>query len=81
MESRINKLIRELLEKFGIKSNRVIGEWNLGGHLKNLVEQEISNAEKEMVGRIKDCRNEIGDPFSNHIINRLLNSLKGKHEN
>ena len=45
MESEINEKIREVLDLFGIETDAVIGEWNIIGHLKNVV--EIFSTEKE----------------------------------
>lgn len=35
MESKLNADIREVLEKFGVDTTKVIGEWNIIGHLVN----------------------------------------------
>lgn len=33
MESKLNKDIREVLEKFGVDTSKVIDKWNIVGHL------------------------------------------------
>lgn len=35
MESQLNKDIREALKLFGIDTSKVIGQWNIIGHLVN----------------------------------------------
>lgn len=55
MESEINRKIREILEKFGIETEypkaKVIGDWNLIGHLKNLFDIELASRDKQLVKR------------------------------
>jgi len=40
MESEINKEIREVLELFNVEVGVVKGEWNLIGHLKNIIDKK-----------------------------------------
>ena len=82
MESRINRLIRELLKKFGIKTNKVIGKWNLIGHLKNLFSQELKREKGESwpngfmrgfdAGQRRE-RKEMGKLFKNIIDDFVIN--------
>jgi len=38
MESELNRKIKEVLELFDIDTSKVIGKWNIVGHLKNVLE-------------------------------------------
>ena len=48
MESELNKAIRETLEAFGVDTKKVVGEWNIIGHLKNAVLVVIKRAIKNL---------------------------------
>lgn len=39
MESEKNKRIREILEMFGVEIKKVIGSWNILGHLSNVFDE------------------------------------------
>lgn len=43
MESEINRKIREVLEMFEVDTTKVIGQWNIIGHLKNVLDPPHSN--------------------------------------
>jgi hypothetical protein len=46
MESELNKKIREILEMFGVTTQQVVGNWQLIGHLKNLIEEEKEESQQ-----------------------------------
>ena len=41
MPSETNKELQEVLDMFEVKTELVIGEWNLIGHLKNVCEKHL----------------------------------------
>ncbi len=58
MESEDNRRIREVLEMFGVEVGKVIGEWNLIGHLKSVVDiaRKEENESCEMSNAIQNSK-------------------------
>jgi len=72
MESEINREIREVLEKFGVTTNEIIGDWKIEGHLRNVAN---NHAKREFVRQLQIIVRKEENTLQTH-----LNSLKKELE-